>query len=304
MIRLKRLFVAFVLLAGCSLNCSAGMMYWSEIVSTRVSRANLDGTGVEILPFGSVTVRDVSLDLDAGKLYGTDLSGVVGRSNLDGSGLESLVSGVGVTPWGIELDLVNDLIYWTDRDADSIFRASLDGSSPAAIISTGQPRGIRVDSVGGKIYWADSGTGGAQAILKANLDGTGLETVVSGFRPQFLDLDIANSHIYWTDFSAGTITRTTFDSSASMTLISGLLNPKGIQLDLAANQFYWAESGSGLIRRASLDGSNVETLVSGLSDPSGIALDLSFVAVPEPSPAVLFALGMLGFVAMVGRRKN
>lgn len=216
------LFCASILhLASCTV-CPAGLIYFSELgAGETISRANLDGSNVQALSslgFG-VTARDIAIDPISGKLYGTGMSSVIGRSNLDGTGLESVVSNVGLAEWGLDLDLINGFVYWTDRDADGIFRAGLDGSDPMKIFDSPQPRGIRVDPIGGKIYWADSGDGGEQAVLSANLDGSGKQTIAVGIRPRFVDFDLTNGLIYWTDNAANTIDRANLDGSNRQTIL-------------------------------------------------------------------------------------
>ena len=115
--------IVFLCICGCCEYLIAGIVYWSDIGGT-ISRANLDGTFAQPLEIGGVTARDIALDLSLDKLYGTNMSGFdVARSNLDGTSFEPVVTGVGIAPWGIDLDLTNGLIYFTDRDADAIFRS-------------------------------------------------------------------------------------------------------------------------------------------------------------------------------------
>lgn len=278
------------------------MLYFSEIGGT-VSRATLDGNNVEQLSVGGLTTRDLAVDLLNGKLYGTyGTSGgpSVGRSDLDGTGIETVVNQTPSASWGIDVDVLNGFVYWSDRDRDAIFRARLDGSDATEVISgpnVRQPRGLKLDLAGGKIYWAESGDRSSNVVRRANLDGSGVEIIATGFRPRWVDLDVANGLIYWTDIAAGEIIRSNLDGSDRQTILSGLAGPKAIALDLQNSQMYWANAGSGEILRAGLDGSNIETLISGLDDPSGIALDLRGPIVPEPTAIVLFAFGVGGLVA-------
>ena len=73
--------------------------------------------------------------------------------------------------------------------ADGVVRrANLDGSGSETLVKWAyDPRGIAVDSVGGKIYWADSRT---HQIYRADLDGSQLEVLIaSNDQSAFADRD-------------------------------------------------------------------------------------------------------------------
>ena len=60
-----------------------------------------------------------------------------------------------------------------------IRRANLDGSN-IEYLASGDPRGLALDVVEGKIYWTDAGK-----IQCANLDGSNIETLVTGLDRPF-----------------------------------------------------------------------------------------------------------------------
>jgi hypothetical protein len=144
-------------------------------------------------------------------------------------------------------------------------------------------RGVAVDPVGGKLYWAD---GGADRIQRSNLDGSGIETLVPrGFRA----VRLADGAV----LAAGFATEQAADAwlaehhpSEPSAVAEGPVNPQRIALDAAAAKMYWTESGgrygaaSGRIVRLGMDGSGVpEAVVSGLDLPQGIAIG------PDTPPA-------------------
>ena len=94
-------------------------------------------------------------------------------------------------------------IYFTHPDFpedDRIRRINASGATLVQDLVVGEmgvPRGIAVDHVAAKIYWADVNLA---RIQRANLDGTDVENVVAGLAgPHYLALDIDAGKMYWTD---------------------------------------------------------------------------------------------------------
>jgi len=222
-----------------ALDVVGGKLYWTEAspAGFMISRANLDGTNVELLtPLDHLAEPSgIALDIAAGKLYLTDVgNGRILRANLDGTGQEILVSDPSLDAVEIALDPPGGKMYWTSStpSGSMISRANLDGTNVETLV-TGllNPSGIALDAVGGKVYWTDIGAG---KIQRANMNGTGVEDVIT----------------------------------------SSVIAPVRISLDLAAAKIYWTEASPAdfMISRANLDGSNLEFLFPGLVNPSGIAV--------------------------------
>jgi DNA-binding beta-propeller fold protein YncE len=94
---------------------------------------------------------------------------------------------------GISLDSLHGYVYWTGLQGRGVSRISLDGAVPQKIISpAGDPGGIAINPVSGKVYWAEGY--GTNRIMRANLDGSGAETLITtptGY-PEGLALDLVN----------------------------------------------------------------------------------------------------------------
>ena len=106
-------------------------IYWIDVDSRKIQRANLDGSGVEDLVEGLDFPYDIALDVAAGQMYWTDF-GITGtektkRANLDGSEVEDLFEGL-YYPYDIALDVAVGNIYWVDGGSGKMQRANLDGS--------------------------------------------------------------------------------------------------------------------------------------------------------------------------------
>ena len=275
--------------SSIALDVPAGKMYWTDRVSGKIQRANLDGTSVEDLIIGLHNPQSIALDVSAGKMYWArwmwyDM-GSIQRANLEipqgrnasnRTDIENLVTTARrFSPWGVALDVSAGKMYWTDWDTNRILRTDLDGSNVENVVANRvfAPEGIALDVPAGKMYWADAP---ARSILRADLDGSNIEDLVTtGLTlPRGIALDVSGGKMYWTELQK--IQQANLDGSNVENLVTGLNNPYGIALHVSAGKMYWTDSGAQKIQRSNLDGSNIENLVTAnLVEPHGIALDVS-----------------------------
>ena len=228
-------------------------IYWTDIVSnsSKIQRANLDGSNIETLFTIEDKISDPALDVNGGKICWT----------------ENIFA----------------------RDRERIRCANLDGSnSETLFITKNNISDLTLDTDEGKIYWVDEiywtddvannfggGTDRGDKIRRANLDGSNIETLVlTENKISDIVLDSTEGKVYWADFDwehtrEGKIRRANLDGSNSETLVTGLDNSlRGIALDSTGGKIYWTEidvfrdDARSEIRRANLDGSNIETLVT------------------------------------------
>ena len=266
-----------------SSSSSTPKMYWTDVGTHKIQRANLDGSNIEdLVTTGLIYPQGIALDLTGRKMYWTDGgTDKIQRANLNGSNITDLIF-TGLTssptgPEGIALDVAGGKIYWTDFSTGKIQRANLDGSNIEDLITTGlrYPQSIALDLTEGKMYWAHDSP---DKIQRANLDGSNIEDLIttglSG--PQGIALDLSSGKIYWADEHTHKIQRANLDGSNIEDLITsdtGLREPRSITLDLTGGKIYWADRSTRKIQRANLDGSNIEDLVTaGLRHPDAIAL--------------------------------
>ncbi len=273
-------------------------LYWTDLGTHKIQRADLDGSNVEdLVTRGLGTPVGLAVDVSAGKMYWPDMrTKKIQRSDLDGSNVEDLVTSGLNTPVWMALDVSGGKMYWTDWGTDRIQRANLDGSNVENLVVAGglnSPAGLVLDVSAGKMYWTDSS---ADKIQRADLDGSNVEDLItSGFgSPSGLALDIASGKMYWTDRETGEIQRADLDGSNIEDVITrGLDKPIELDLDLSAGKMYWTDLDTDKIQRANLDGSSVEDLVTradGLDNPFGLALATPTVPTP-PAPLGRCATG-------------
>jgi sugar lactone lactonase YvrE len=241
---------------GVAVDAPHGKIYWTNMNEGTdqgsLQRADLDGSHVEyvIKPGGAHTPKQLQIDPVHGRLYWCNRDGfTLARSRLDGTEPEILITGL-QNPVGMALDVGKGLFYFSDKNAQTIQRASMDG---------------------------------APGSLSGRKD---IEILFSGLaRPIDLALDLEQGKIYWTDRDEGTVHRAPIEIPTGKTganrvdietLVRGLNTPIGMALDLKAGKMYWTEGGNGAVGRANLDGSGKETLVPGKAGSAGTGI--TFVA--------------------------
>ena len=225
-------------------------MYWTDPGTSKIQRANLDGSNIEnLITTGLDSPTGIALDIQNGKMYWADeFTSKIQRANLDGSNIENLITAGVAEPFSIALDVAGNKMYWTDPGTSRIQRANLDGSNIENLITVGleYPNGIALDIRNSKMYWIDYGT---IRIQRANLDGSNIENLIT----------------------------------------TGLHSPTGIALDIQNSKMYWTDYFASKIQRANLDGSNIENLVTtGVQDPNSSLRGIALGIPPQPSGTLRF----------------
>lgn len=184
-----------------------------------------------------------------------------------------------------------DMIYWGNFDSNTIGFANLDGSGGGGQLDTSgatpdAPDGLAIDSLTGRVYWANfGGTGNGTTISFANLGGGAGGVLnpngatVNG--PDGPAIDPIARKIYWAN-SNNTISFADLNSSGGGQLdtTGAVVNgPDNVAIDPANGRIYWANGGDNTIYSARLDntggGEQLNTGAASIADPNGIAIDVS-----------------------------
>jgi hypothetical protein len=89
----------------------ADFIYWADENTDDIRRANLDGTGQQVLVTGQNRPTGLALDTTNGKMYWVNQFGhTLWSANQDGTGQQVLLTGL-TEPTNIALDLVSGKIY-------------------------------------------------------------------------------------------------------------------------------------------------------------------------------------------------
>ncbi|MGB2987344.1 MAG: hypothetical protein WBE26_15875, partial [Phycisphaerae bacterium] len=139
-------------------------MYWTSSGWHGIFRANLDGTGKELLvSTGVADPISIALDVADGKMYWISLGDAppepmhkIQRANLDGTGVENLVITGVDSAMEIVLDLEAGKMYWAESYPGNIMRANLDGTGVEVVLSElGGLAGIALDPDEAYLYWTN-----------------------------------------------------------------------------------------------------------------------------------------------------
>ncbi len=209
-------------------------VYWANLDTHTIARANLDGSGVNQRFITSASAPE-GVAVDAAHVYwansdGRDPTGAdtIARSNLDGSGVnQRFITGASV-PEGVAVDAAH--VYWANYSTNTIARSNLDGSGANQSFITGAsvPIGVAVDAA--HVYWANPDIPGT--IGRANLNGSGAnQRFITGANDP-LGVAVDAAHVYWANFDTSTIGRSNLDGSgADQSFITGTKGPGMVAVD-------------------------------------------------------------------------
>lgn len=236
---------------GCDYDAASGKIYWTHgSTPGTIRRANLDGSGMELLVSGLKLPRGLTLDPVNGKVYWVQAPpagnalGLLKRANLNGTGIETVYADEPYDPvysyvGKPAVDPVNGYVYFCARG--EIRRMPIDLAGPYQTVVRGVTTvaAIALDIASGVIYWADGNTN-SDYIGRARLDDTEF-TVVHDNTPGFfgtsgffdLKADLEGGRLYWTDEIAKVVRSLALDGTDLRTLYTSPagLAPTGLTLD-------------------------------------------------------------------------
>ena len=218
-----------------ALDAAGQAIYWTENPArsfgdtgtwiSKIRRAGVDGTGDEdVLTASGHLLLGVSLDAADRKIVWTQLRGrgqggepqttaKIRRANVDGSAQQDILVSeiVNIRPEAFALDAVGEKMYWlhVDRSEETLWlgRSDLNGSGilfdPLDTAFAGHVRGIALDVVNGKVYWAET-VPSQSKIRRANFDGSGAMDVIvvvdqDHGHHRIVAPAVADDKVYWSD---------------------------------------------------------------------------------------------------------
>ncbi|XP_023133776.2 nidogen-1 [Amphiprion ocellaris] len=187
---------------GVAYDCVEKMVYWTEITSPSISRANIQGgdpTAVIKSDLGSP--EGIAIDHLGRTMFWTDsVKDRIEVASLDGSQRRVIVDTDLVNPRAIITDPANGNLYWADwnRDAPKIETSYMDGSNRRVLVKDdlGLPNGLTYDSQSSLLCWADAGTHKMECMNPGRGDRS---KVLEGIQYPF-GITSFGKNIYYTDW--------------------------------------------------------------------------------------------------------
>jgi sugar lactone lactonase YvrE len=162
----------------------------------------------------------------------------------DGSDVETLVSTDLLSPVGMILDLPAGKLYFSDRYANNIKRANLDGTDVEVVVKdTRYPVDLLIGFETRTLYWTARDTGGVYrtGVDQNDVDGASLTPIVTGLsNPIGITMDPKKRKLYYTECfladSSGVIWESEMDGADASKVATTSL-PLGVYFVAASRRF-------------------------------------------------------------------
>ncbi len=184
-------------------------------------------------------------------------------------------------PRGIDIDTINQKIYWLDNASKKVYNADYDGSNISVVFDVFNATSLRslnifdieLDSENGVIYWVSDEFNGDR-IYKSTLDGSTHEVLLDNlFNVRELSLDKENDKIYFTQQGSIGLYSSSLNSPSVMNEFTELSFQLYITYDSAIDGIYWTNEITNTVNLYDIDmGTN--TQITNLSFTNGYGIDL------------------------------
>ncbi|XP_076020776.1 nidogen-1 isoform X1 [Genypterus blacodes] len=187
---------------GVAFDCVEKMVYWTEITSPSISKANIQGgEPIPVITSDLHSPEGIAIDHLGRTMFWTDsMKDRIEVASLDGSQRRVIVDSDLVNPRAIIADAPNGNLYWTDwnREAPKIETSYMDGSNRRVLVKDdlGLPNGLTYDTHSSQLCWADAGTHKMECMNPSLGD---RRTLMEGIQYPF-GMTSFGKNIYYTDW--------------------------------------------------------------------------------------------------------
>ncbi|MDW3212033.1 MAG: PKD domain-containing protein [Reichenbachiella sp.] len=210
------------------------LLYFTDEDNGTLSKANVDGSDIEVVVSGLSEPRAVALDVANQMAYVTDrgtneIVAVDLSDNSKSTLYDNASDGLGELPVGIAYYDGNLYVTCVEIGAEAVWKGNVDGSGITRIIDYsggGYGYGIAIDEANEKIYFDNTDN---SEILRANLDGSSVEPVLeTANRAYGIAIDNTNSKMYWTERNTGNVLMADLNGANKITIGAGYNDPRSL----------------------------------------------------------------------------
>ncbi|XP_054930309.1 low-density lipoprotein receptor-related protein 4 isoform X3 [Dermacentor andersoni] len=179
----------------------------------------------------------------------------------------------------LDYHLAQDTLFWSDITVDVIRACSLSNCTADSVHTVvsrglGNPDGLAVDWLMGRVYWTDSGMGRVESV---DVDGHQRRALVwkDLDKPRAIVVYPQFSTVFWTDWGARPrIERIYTDGTGRRAIAdTSLFWPNGLTIDYGSDRIFWADAKHHQIESADLDGANRKKVIeAGLPHPFAVTI--------------------------------
>ncbi|XP_077869877.1 low-density lipoprotein receptor-related protein 2-like [Saccoglossus kowalevskii] len=183
---------------------------------------------------------------------------------------------------GVDYDVRNEFLYFSDINKQWIARTKLDGSGYEPVVHNkmfSHVVSIAIDWVSNNLYYVDSMLNSLSVVW---LMQTSVQrTLITNLRqPVSVVVHPMEGYLFWSEVRRpAAIFRTRGDGSNKTTIINTELgDPHGLAIDFQARKLYWSDVTLNKIERSEFDGSSRQTIsVQSTSQPVSITVNGDFI---------------------------
>ncbi|XP_023239238.1 low-density lipoprotein receptor-related protein 6-like [Centruroides sculpturatus] len=133
-------------------------LYWSCARHNVINVTKLNGKAIGIIISGDdQKPRHIAIHPNKGLIFWTNLMHPprIEKSSLDGLNKQIIIKDGLTQPGALAVDIINNLIFWSDLNAKTIETADLDGSKRQIIVTGSLFQPVSLTVLGDYLYWID-----------------------------------------------------------------------------------------------------------------------------------------------------
>ena len=254
---------------------------WLTFSSYRkIERVDVETRVIENIATGNMYSNALDIHYSKGLVYWTGYNKIM-RSSVTKDSVSRVVEDVvtedNIRPYGIAVDWIYHLLYWTDS-SNRIQVSQLDGRSRRTIVkndSYGRLRAIVVDPIRGWLFFSVTNANGR--IERCRMDGTDRIIIVDEDikQPNGMSIDNIGERLYWVDSQLNQINSTKFDGSDPKTILKNkTIMPYPYDLVVFDSYVYWTNLRyrPNIYRINQYTGHNLTLVVSNVDYSKGIQM--------------------------------